>query len=124
MDDDWEMTYFSTISRDGTGDFDNDGASDLDEFRAGTNPANDSSILRVIRITSKAIAPAPFNYQQTAVLWSAAPGKTYRVQFNDDVGAPWNDLQGNVTAGGTSASIIHTDFSAPTHRFYRVLLVQ
>jgi hypothetical protein len=38
MGDAWEMTHFETLDRDGTGDFDQDGLSDLDEFIYGTNP--------------------------------------------------------------------------------------
>ncbi|MDO3384001.1 Ig-like domain-containing protein [Gilvimarinus algae] len=38
MDDDWEMEHFGTLDRDGTGDFDGDGRSDLQEFLDGTEP--------------------------------------------------------------------------------------
>jgi hypothetical protein len=38
MDDDWELMHFGTLDRDGTGDFDGDGISDLDEFLNGTDP--------------------------------------------------------------------------------------
>ena len=34
MDDEWEMAYFSTLARNGTGDFDGDGQTDLQEFLA------------------------------------------------------------------------------------------
>ncbi len=37
--DDWEMEHFGTLDRDGTGDFDGDGISDLDEYLNGTDPA-------------------------------------------------------------------------------------
>jgi hypothetical protein len=124
MDDDWEVAYFNTLSRDGTGDFDNDGVNDRDEFRAGTNPANDASILRVISIARAQAAPVPLNYQRTTVLWSATPGKTYRVQFKETVEAPWTDLPGDLTAAGTSASMTHAVLSATPRGFYRVLLVQ
>ncbi|HDL20519.1 MAG TPA: tandem-95 repeat protein [Nitrospirae bacterium] len=40
MPDDWETNYFGDITRDGTGDYDNDGLSDLDEYLSGTDPAN------------------------------------------------------------------------------------
>src|SRR6185503_15204419 len=48
LDDDWEMAYFSTLTRDGSGDFDGDGASDAQEFRAGTDPTNTGSVFRVL----------------------------------------------------------------------------
>lgn len=34
----WELTYFYTCSRDGTGDYDNDGLNDLKEYQNNTNP--------------------------------------------------------------------------------------
>jgi hypothetical protein len=38
MPDSWELTYFNTLARDGQGDFDGDGLSDLDEFLQGKDP--------------------------------------------------------------------------------------
>lgn len=38
MDDDWEREHFGNLDRNGTGDFDGDGVSDLDEFLDGTDP--------------------------------------------------------------------------------------
>lgn len=38
MADGWEFSYFSSLNRDGTGDFDGDGITDLQEFIDGTNP--------------------------------------------------------------------------------------
>jgi len=127
MDDDWEMAYFSTLARDGVGDFDNDSANDLAEFRAGTNPANDTSILQVLAI--RPVHRSPHELLQATVIWSAVPGRTYRVQFKDNVtGTTWMDVPGDVVAATPSASKIHT----PTYytgfftnrRFYRVLLAQ
>jgi hypothetical protein len=40
MRDTWEQKYFGDLSRDGLGDFDGDGLSDLEEFRRGTDPTN------------------------------------------------------------------------------------
>ena len=36
--DEWEFRHFGTLARDGRGDADGDGAPDVVEFRAGTNP--------------------------------------------------------------------------------------
>lgn len=41
--DTWETTYFGDLSRDGSGDFDGDGATDLAEFLAGSNPTLNTS---------------------------------------------------------------------------------
>src|SRR5690242_13070535 len=47
MADSWEITYFGGTSRDGTGDFDGDGQSDLAEYLSGTLPNDASSLLRI-----------------------------------------------------------------------------
>ena len=39
MPDAWEMQHFGTLDRDGSGDFDGDGISDLNEYLNGTNPS-------------------------------------------------------------------------------------
>ena len=39
LDDEWEMLHFGTLARDGSGDFDRDGISDLDEFLNDSDPA-------------------------------------------------------------------------------------
>src|SRR5436190_8182026 len=82
MDDDWEMAYFDTLDRDGSGDFDADGQTDWQEFRAGTDPTNAGSILRVLSLTVTGTYPE--QGRQTTIFWSTAPGKRYQVQFKDD----------------------------------------
>ena len=126
MEDDWEMAYFSTLARDGSGDFDNDGATDLAEFRAGTNPANDGSILRVLRLTT-GVAAGPGAARTTVILWSAVPGKSYRVESKATLTDAWTSIGVDVVATTVSASATHTvegDEAAQQHRFYRVVLMQ
>src|SRR5205823_11864599 len=65
MADDWELAYFGDLSRDGAADFDGDGSTDLAEFRAGTNPADNSSVFRAFTLST----PDPAN--GLVVLWSA-----------------------------------------------------
>lgn len=38
MEDNWELAYFGSLERDGTGDMNDNGISDLDEYRNGTDP--------------------------------------------------------------------------------------
>ena len=105
LDDDWELAYFNTLSRDGSGDFDSDGQTDRQELLAGTDPTDNDSVLRVLTIT-------PLNGGNVTLLWSAAPGRTYTVQFKSAVDdQAWNNLVSNVRATTSSASAI--DSSAP-----------
>jgi len=65
------------LARDGTGDFDGDGHTDQQEYLAGTDPTNTGSILRVLTITRMGGI--------ITILWSATPGKQYRVQLKTNV---------------------------------------
>jgi Tol biopolymer transport system component len=116
MADDWELAYFGNLLRNGAGDFDGDGHTDFQEFLAGTDPSNSGSILRVMTITSLS--------GSTTILWSATPGKNYRVQFKTDLTDPgWIDLSGIVTATDSSASRMDNPGGVGGQRFYRVVLM-
>jgi Tol biopolymer transport system component len=115
MDDDFEVTYFGDLSRNGAGDFDGDGHSDYEEFLAGTNPTSDNSILRVISIS----APAGTARQ---LVWSAVAGRTYAVQYRDSLEEGWSTLAGTVRAVSSTAARLDT--TAVAGRFYRVVLAE
>jgi len=58
------------------------------------------------------------------LIWAASPGKSYRVQFKDDLqDATWKDLPGSVVANGTTGSFLDSSSPPGTHRFYRVALL-
>jgi Tol biopolymer transport system component len=116
MDDDWEMAFFGTLARDGTGDFDGDGASDLDEFRAGTDPTNRGSVLRAMTL-------AALGSFSTTVLWPATAGKTYQVLYKDDLDvSPWTALISPIVIDGSTARLVDPNTSGHPHRFYRVVV--
>ena len=112
MDDAWETGYFSTSDRDGEGDYDSDGASDLNEFLAHTNPTNSISLFR----TAISYGPNP------SLRWPASPWTSYRVQYKNDLNdSVWLDLNANVTLMGANGLAL--DLSpATSNRFYRILL--
>jgi Tol biopolymer transport system component len=117
MDDDWEMAYFGTLARDGAGDFDGDGLTDHQEFLAGTDPTNSGSILRVMTVSSLGGG--------ATLIWSAVPGRTYQVQFKDNINdLNWSDVGGPSTASSTTGSLTDPTPSSSSHRFYRVILAQ
>jgi len=117
IDDGWEMAYFGTLARDGSGDFDGDGQTDLQEYIAGTDPTGNNSTLRVLTLTL-------MGGGGTKLIWSATPGKSYQVQFKDCLGDPagWTNLPGVAVANGTTMSTVDTTAATGDHRFYRVMV--
>ena len=117
MSDSWEQTHFSTTDRDGTSDFDQDGSTDLAEYLAGTNPVNGQSVLEVLKITS-------VGTNERQLIWSAQPGKSYRLEYKTDLsGTTWTSLGQIIAATATTASGLDTAANSEK-RFYRVALVQ
>jgi Tol biopolymer transport system component len=116
MDDDWEVAFFGNLARDGRGDFDGDAQADLHEFRAGTDPTNSGSTLRVLTLSDAGGG-------MKALLWSAVPGRLYQAQYKDNLDQNWTNLGGLVVANGSTAST--TDqVSKTARRFYRVVLAE
>jgi hypothetical protein len=115
MDDDWEVTYFSDLDRNGSGDFDDDGISDLEEFIAGTDPADGSSFFRVLTVT-------PAGGGSKLLFWFGNPGRSYRAEFKNDLSATnWTALTGTISWNGSTASITDPGASGASNRFYRVV---
>lgn len=110
MDDAWEQTYFGNLTRNGSGDFDSDGLTDLQEFLAGTNPTQAASTLRLTVVSTG----------PTVLRFNAAANKTYTVEYKNTLGAPsWTLLRSE--AAGAARTVQFTDSISPTAtRFYRV----
>lgn len=110
LDDNWERTYFGNLAQGPGGDFDSDGMSNLNEFRAGTNPADGSSSLR---LTIVSMSPVTLRFFSVA-------SKTYTLEYQNSLSlGPWNTLS-NLAAQGSSSFRQVTDPSAPGMRFYRI----
>ena len=61
----------------------------------------------------------------TELSWNTEPGRAYRVQVTDDLGAAtWNDLSRTVILVGSRASLSDPTATAAAQRFYRVVLVE
>lgn len=117
LDDSWELAYFGTLERDGAGDMDGDGQSDGEEFKAGTQPTDGQSCLHVMRLDM-------VGGTGTRLLWSAVPGRTYRVSFKDGLRDPdWNPLPGDVLASSSTGTKVDAEGKSAGQRYYQVMLV-
>jgi hypothetical protein len=112
--DAWETRFgFSPGNPDdGRLDSDGDGASNADEFRAGTDPTDPLSVLKVDQFTLTGTANVTFLARAT---------NSYSVQYRTGLGAsPWLPLT-NITARTTDRTVTVTDPAAATNRFYRLV---
>ncbi len=117
LSDPWEQHYVGGLTNLWAGgDWDGDGLSDMDEQRAGTNPADATSNLRIVAVD------ADTNAAGVVVRWASAEGRTYalRAATNALERVPLA-LQTNLAA--TAPLNVLTD-SAPAEavRFYGVEL--
>lgn len=113
MDDDWELAFFGDLSRNGVGDFDGDGATDLAEFGAGTDPADPSGFFRVMTRRSNQSG-------RTTVLWNSRPGATYRLWRRRSLReGDWVSIGDRVRATGYTTAVEDPQSSEFAAAFYR-----
>ena len=115
----WEDQFglSKTNSADAARDLDGDGASNLNEFLAGTKPNDAASVFRIT-----ALQPAGGDLRVT---WTTVGGKGYVVQTNGDVSQGFTDSSPLIPAPGAGESV--TNFADPSSttngpRYYRVRL--
>jgi hypothetical protein len=97
---DWMVQYFGSdmsLWPSASADTDGDGASNLQEFLAGTDPRDPNSVLRV------ALVPTP---QGLFLNWNAVSGLVYQVQASTNLGAWVNLGQPRVAAGASDSQYV------------------
>lgn len=114
IEDAWATNYFghsplAPVER--LSDSDGDGMSNYDEFRAGTDPTNSSSALRV---------SATVTQGRVTLRWPCVDGKSYRIYFSSDMRA-WREVS-EPTFAFPEAGVCEwtSDGSGAQMQFYRV----
>lgn len=90
-------------------------------LRQQTQYINPTVLPKYLRVTTL----LPSGGAALGITWRAQDGMTYRVQWKHKLAdAGWNDLSGDITASGDSASYTDTGAAGATSRFYRVMRVE
>lgn len=96
-------------------DADGDGLTNLQEFRAGTDPKLASSFFRITTVGPSG--------NDLALSFASVSGKTYRVEFKDDLpNASWNLFEDQVFATGGNTPMLDPGALSLSRRFYRVTI--
>jgi hypothetical protein len=115
--DTWRLLYFGTIYNilsAADADPDGDGASNWQEYIAGTNPLDAASVFRFLPAT-------PPTGSSFTLQWPSVVNKIYTLQSSSSPGGGWTTMATNLI--GNSQVLQWTDTNASTSaRFYRALV--
>jgi hypothetical protein len=116
LPDEWEQAHHTNPAvPDADEDPDGDGMSNLDEYRAGTDPQSAASVL-ALRLVALSVEGATLEF-------TARPARAYAVVYQDVLGEDsWTTLV-EVPAGADERTVGVTHRAAPANtRFYRLIL--
>jgi hypothetical protein len=114
LDDSWEEQHFGGIAAtEGLEDSDGDGATNLEEYTAKTDPNDPSSMLRIMSVETEPD-------MDPTLTWEGQPGVSYGVRYKDSLMATsWTDAGITRSGGGTHT---YTDSGADLAetRYYQI----
>ena len=121
MADVWEMAYFKTVARDGTGNWDGDGMNDADEFVVGTDPTNDASFPAAFIRLQETNVLVEFDAPAASGLGYDGMQRWYALQSDSSLPArAWASVPGFDRLVGDNSPHIHTNAGASSGLFYRL----
>ena len=84
------------------------------EWRAGTDPTNALSVLRLL-------TPTPLG-SDLVVTWETVPGRSYCLEWSTNLGGTprFVPLATNIATQGGMTAYTHSNGAAPSRDFYRV----
>lgn len=118
LPDFWEAVALGTFDATPAGDADRDGALNIEEFTAGTDPLDPASILRLLPGTLAGVSGG-----ETAIRlrWVGAEGRLYDVLRSDSIEGPFTAVASALP--GTAPVNEYVDHAATdrSNRYYRIL---
>ena len=119
MPDPWEVTYSFDYQNpvDAAGDADQDGLTNLEEYRAGTNPRDAQDFLRIESIESEMAVSGT-----TRVSFLAVSNRTYTIEYRDSLLPGAWTRHTDITSVTTNrmVQLIDSPPAAVTKRYYRL----
>jgi len=113
LPDDWELFALGGLTDSAAADPDGDGASNLAEFRAGTDPLSSSSVLRLLPLTRTGAGSTFLRFAHTA-------NRKFSVAWTENF-VTWTPLASAPTFELPTGMAQWNDATAPaTARFYRL----
>jgi len=115
----WRKQYFGTTANSGnaadSADPDGDGWTNAQEFAAGTNPTDSTSLLKITQMQTSGA--------DMVMSFPTTPGKTYRVERSDTLqSGSWLPVQDNIPGTGSFIQITDANGAGQGKRFYRILV--
>ena len=118
MDDAWELAHKLNPANaaDAMADADNDGVTNLGEFRSGTDPNDGESrfLIQSIEVAGGRVT----------ISVHVSPGRRYRVEFSDKVNGGWIKLAEFTTDDDQRLAKAESNAPLAQARFYRIQLVE
>lgn len=115
LSDTWEYAFFGNLSTLVSGDEDHDGASNWEEFFAGTNPVDLNSILRIDQISSEPADNLLFK-------WKSVKGRYYHLQRSAQLGGGWHPVSDAMAGVDGMSSIALPLESGSEPAFFRIVV--
>ena len=91
LPDNWEQQFFGGLGQNANQDFDHDGMNNLDEYKAGTNPADPNSRFAFIRVERHPTSGL-------VVQWASVQGEAYQLQRSGDLLSNFSTIQSSISA--------------------------
>jgi len=110
--DSWELASGLNASdpSDATSDADGDGASNLDEYSAGTDPQNAASKFRIVELARSA--------GDVRISFPTVVGKLYVAKRADTLGVGWTEFGNPIAGTGSAVEVVDPGGAANAQRFY------
>lgn len=113
LDDMWEQFHFRTLSRDGTGDADNDAIIDIDEYLRGSDPGTNSDARSFQLNVSFAGTNLEISLSTIKAEGPGYPGlnRYYRLENQTNLLATnsWTGIEGITNIPATGGSVVYTN---------------